>query len=312
MLDWTDRHQRYFMRLCAPEALLYTEMITTGALLHGDQTSFLAHHKHENPLAIQLGGSDPQAMARFAKIARTAGYDEVNINVGCPSDRVKQGTFGACLMASPQIVADCVQAMADEVDIPVSVKTRIGIDNQDSYDELTTFIDTVSAAGCDYFIIHARKAWLNGLSPKENREIPPLKYETVYQLKKDFPDLKIVINGGIETRQDIQQHLTHVDGVMIGRHAYHNPYSIVEIHRALYPDIITASSRTEIVQAMKPYIENELSNGVRLHQITRHMLGLFHSQPGARTWRRVLSEYANKPGAGLEILDKALQAVENI
>ncbi|WP_417359324.1 tRNA dihydrouridine(20/20a) synthase DusA [Gallaecimonas pentaromativorans] len=309
MLDWTDRHYRVFARQLSRHALLYTEMVTTGAIIHG-KGDYLAYSEAEHPLALQLGGSNPADLAHCARLAEQRGYDEVNINVGCPSDRVQNGRFGACLMAEPQLVADCVKAMQDAVSIPVTVKSRIGIDDMDSYPFLVDFVSTISEAGCDTFIVHARKAWLSGLSPKENREIPPLDYPRVYQLKKDFPNLHIGINGGIKTLDEMKGHLEHVDSVMVGREAYQNPYLLAEVDAALYGMDTAMPSRRAVVEAMFPYIEAELAAGARLNHISRHMLGLFNGQTGGRRWRRYLSENAHKPGAGLEVMEEALALTE--
>jgi len=307
MMDHTDRHFRYFLRIISPHALLYTEMITTGALIHGDRQRFLEHHVDEYPLAIQLGGSDPEDLATCAVIAEQAGYDEVNLNVGCPSDRVQSGRFGACLMAEPELVAEGISSMSQSVDIPVTVKTRIGIDDKDSYEELTTFIDCVKQAGCNTFIIHARKAWLNGLSPKENREVPPLQYETVYQLKRDFPDLDVIINGGFTTQDDIMEQYQYVDGVMIGRAAYQNPYLLAEIEQVLFANGSPLPSRYEILERFMTYVQQNLDQGVYLGHMTRHILGLFFGQPGARAYRRFISEFAYREGAGVEIIKCAME-----
>lgn len=275
MLDWTDRHCRFFLRLISKQALLYTEMVTTGALLHGDRQRFLQFDPSEHPLALQLGGSDPAGLAACAKMAEDFGYDEVNLNVGCPSDRVQNGSFGACLMAEPELVAECVGAMRKAVSIPVTVKSRIGIDDRDSYEELIKFIGTVAEAGCDTFIVHARKAWLKGLSPKQNREVPPLRYDTVYRLKQDFPTLQIVLNGGITTLDQAEDVLGNgVDGVMVGREAYHNPYILAEVDRRLFGASAEVITRAEIIEKLLPYIEQQRAEGVRLHSITRHILGL--------------------------------------
>ncbi len=308
MMDWTDRHCRYFHRLLAPNALLYTEMVTTGALLHGDVQRHLQFSPEEHPVALQLGGSEPLAMAACAKLAQDWGYDEVNINVGCPSERVQSGAFGACLMAEPQTVADCVKAMKDIVDIPVTVKTRIGIDDMDDYQNLYEFTAAMVAADCDSLTVHARKAWLKGLSPKENRDIPPLDYPAVYRLKKDYPQLEITINGGIKLSEDVAEHILHTDGVMIGREAYQNPYWLVELQRNLFDAEFTLS-RQQAVALMLPYIESQLSQGGSLKYITRHMLGLFQSVPGAKRWRRHLSENAYKDGAGVELVQEAAAMV---
>jgi len=310
MLDLTDRHARYFMRLLSRHAWLYTEMVTTQALIHGDPARHLAFNEAEHPLALQLGGSKPADMALCARMGEDAGYDEININVGCPSDRVFQGRFGACLMASPELVAECVAAMREAVDIPVTIKTRIGIDDQDAYESLHEFVRVNQAAGCGIFIIHARKAWLQGLSPKENREIPPLKYETVYRIKEDFPGLQIIINGGLTDLDTAQRQLEHVDGVMLGRVAYHQPWLLSEVDARFYDDHHSVTHRRDIVEQMFPYIESELQQGRELKYITRHMLGLFHGMPGARHWRRVLSEQAWKQGAGLEVIREALEQLQ--
>lgn len=308
MMDWTDRHCRYFMRCLTRHSLLYTEMVTAAALLHGDTDRLLAFDPAEQPVALQLGGSDPQALAQAAKLGEQAGYLEINLNVGCPSDRVQSGRFGACLMAEPQLVAECVAAMRDAVAIPVTVKTRIGIDDQDSYEFLHHFVTEVAAAGCETFAIHARKAWLSGLSPKQNREVPALRYERVYRLKKDFPALEILINGGIRTLKDIQEQLQHVDGVMIGRAAYQDPWLLAQVDAQIFGATPAVISREDVVHAMLGYIEHQLGQGVRLGAITRHMLGLYQGQPGARHWRRYLSENAHRDGAGTEVVEAALAA----
>jgi tRNA-dihydrouridine synthase A len=310
MMEWTDRHDRYFLRLISPNALLYTEMVTVNALIHGDIKRHLAFHELEHPLALQLGGSDPTKLAHSARLGEDYGYDEINLNVGCPSDRVKSGSFGACLMLNPNVVADCIYAMNQAVKIPVTIKCRIGVDHQDSYAELQQFIQTIAATGCNTFIIHARKAWLNGLSPKENREIPPLQYETVYQIKRDFPHLTIVINGGIKTVEDIDEHLCFVDGVMIGREAYSNPYLLAAIEDRYFTKG-ARRSRHEVIEALFPYIEEQLQNNVKLSNITRHILGLFQGQKNARIWRRHLSENANQPGAGIDVILAALDKIKD-
>ncbi|AKH62855.1 MULTISPECIES: tRNA dihydrouridine(20/20a) synthase DusA [Photorhabdus] len=309
MLDWTDRHCRYFHRLLTKQTLLYTEMVTTGAIIHG-KGDYLAYNKEENPIALQLGGSDPQALAHCAQIAQERGYDEINLNVGCPSDRVQNGRFGACLMGEAELVADCVKAMQDVASVPITVKTRIGIDEQDSYEFLCDFIDTVvQRSGCNIFTIHARKAWLSGLSPKENREIPPLDYPRVYQLKKDFPQLTIAINGGIKSLEEAKQHLQHVDGVMVGREAYQNPSILAHVDHELFDSSIPVVNSVEAVRALYPYIEQELSKGTYLGHITRHILGIFQGIPGARQWRRHLSENAHKLGADISVVEQALAMV---
>lgn len=309
MLDWTDRHCRYFHRLLSGQTLLYTEMITTGAILFG-KGNYLAYSQQEQPVALQLGGSDPQALAECAKRAEELGYNEINLNAGCPSDRVQNGRFGACLMAEPELVADCVKAMKSAVSIPVTVKTRIGIDDSDSYEFLQRFIQIVSEqGGCDNFTLHARKAWLSGLSPKENREIPPLDYPRVYQVKQDFPHLTVSINGGIKTLDEAKAHLMHVDGVMMGREAYQNPGILAEVDRELFGTRTDAPDVVSVIEAMYPYIEHELSQGTYLGHITRHMLGIFQGIPGARQFRRHLSENAHKAGADVEVLRQALTFV---
>ncbi|OQQ02671.1 tRNA dihydrouridine(20/20a) synthase DusA [Vibrio splendidus] len=309
MLDWTDRHCRYFHRLLSQQTLLYTEMVTTGAILHG-KGDFLEYNEQEHPLALQLGGSNPVDLAACAKLAGERGYDEVNLNVGCPSDRVQNGRFGACLMAEPELVADCVSAMKEVTDIPITVKTRIGIDDQDSYEFLTKFVSMVSEkGGCEQFTIHARKAWLSGLSPKENREIPPLDYDRAYQIKKDFSDLVIAVNGGITTLEQTKEHLQHLDGVMIGREAYHSPFILAEVDQQIFGLDTPIKKRSQVVEEMYPYIERELSNGASLGHISRHMLGLFQSMPGARQWRRYISENAHKKGAGIEVMQTALAKI---
>jgi tRNA-dihydrouridine synthase A len=305
MMDWTDRHCRYFMRLLTPSALLYTEMVTAAAIHHGDYATLLEFDPAEHPVALQVGGSDPALMAEAARRGARFGYDEININVGCPSDRVQSGQFGACLMARPAVVADCLRAMRAETDVPVTVKTRIGIDDEDSYAFLRRFVDAQMKAGCSKFIVHARVAILEGLSPKENRSVPPLRYEHVYRLKEELPEVEIVLNGGITTIEQFDAALQHVDGVMIGRQAYHDPYFLAMLERHLDPDW-SPPGRYEVVAQMIPYIEEELARDERLGRITRHMLGLFTGQPGARAWRRYISENAFKDGAGLEVLLAAL------
>lgn len=311
MMDHTDRHFRYFLRLISEHVLLYTEMATTGAILHGDREQHLGYSEREHPLALQLGGSDPVELAQCAVIAEDMGYDEINLNVGCPSKRVQNGRFGACLMAEPGLVAECVAAMSGRVQIPVTIKTRTGIDNRDSYAELTTFIDTVCSAGCHTFIVHARKAWLNGLSPKENRTVPPLQYETVYQLKKDYPDLEIIINGGFTGREQILAQFPHVDGVMIGRVAYQDPYLLAGMDQALFGSTNPVPTRQEILQEFKTYAARHVRRGTYLSHMTRHILGLFQGRPGARAFRRVLSENAHKPGVGTDLIEKAAACVRS-
>ncbi len=311
MLDWTDRHQRRFMRSITKHAVLYTEMITTGAILHGDQDGHLKFNDEEHPVAIQLGGSNPNDLAECAKICEDYGYDEINLNVGCPSDRVQNGRFGACLMAEPELVAECMAAMANVIDIPVTVKSRIGIDDLDSYELLHQFIDTVQKSGVDTFIIHARKAWLSGLSPKQNREIPPLKYETAYQVKKDFPHLEIIVNGGVTTLDQADVHMQHLDGVMVGREAYHNPYHLIDADKRFYGDSSSGlPTRIEVAHDYMNYVQSQLDKDVYLGHMTRHILGLFHAQPRGKLWRRHLSENAYKKGAGIEVIEKALELFE--
>ena len=307
MLDWTDRHCRFFHRLISQHALLYTEMVTTGALIHGDHHRFLQFNAVENPLAFQLGGSNPDDLALCARMVEDYGYDEVNLNVGCPSDRVQNGRFGACLMAEPDLVAECVVAMSRAVAIPVTIKSRIGIDERDSYPELAHFITTVANAGCRTFIVHARKAWLSGLSPKENREVPPLRYDQVYQLKKDFPQLEIIVNGGITTLDQTEEMLKHVDGVMMGREAYHNPYILADVDKRFFGAVSDPLSRQAIVALLIPYIQEQLKTEARLNSVSRHILGLFHGEPGARGWRRYISENVSKPGADENVILEGLK-----
>ena len=309
MLDWTDRHYRYFARQISRHTWLYTEMVTTGALLYGDVERHLRFDEAEHPVALQLGGSEPSELAQCARLAQQWGYDEVNLNVGCPSERVQKGAFGACLMAEPQLVADCVKAMRDVVDIDVTVKHRIGIDQIEHYDYLAGFVDQVAAAGCSTFIVHARNAILKGLSPKENREIPPLKYDYVYRLKRERPELEILLNGGVKTNAEIAEHLRHVDGVMVGREAYHNPWLMAEWDAAFYGDDSTAVSRQQVVDAMLPYIRARLAEGHKLRNIARHILGLFQGMPGARQWRRMLSDAKLLDGADETLLLQALAAM---
>ncbi len=304
MLDWTDRHCRFFHRLLSQKTLLYSEMVTTGAILHGDRERLLGFSPVEKPLVLQIGGSDASDLAASARIGQDFGYDEINLNVGCPSDRVQKGRFGACLMLEPETVAEGVRAMRESVAIPVTVKTRLGVDEHDSYEALVAFIGRVAEAGCDTFIIHARKAWLKGLSPKENREVPPLRYDMAARLKVDFPDLAFILNGGIETLDDALGHLGPFDGVMLGRAAYHDPYLLAEVDRRVFGVDREPLSREAVVEAMLPYIETHVAAGQRLHGVTRHMLGLFHGQHGGRIWRRRLGEAATRPDAGAkEILE---------
>jgi tRNA-dihydrouridine synthase A len=308
MMDWTDRHCRYFLRLLTPNARLYTEMVTAAAIVHGDSHRFLRYDAAEHPVALQLGGSDVAWMTSAAAIAAQYSYDEININVGCPSDRVQSGQFGACLMAVPDKVAACFVSMSDKVETPITIKTRIGIDDQDSYDFLRRFVDTLIEAGCKTFVVHARKAILEGLSPKENRTIPPLNHERVFQLKRDYPELRIVLNGGIKSIADVDTALGQVDGVMIGREAYQNPYFLAELEEHLRKDW-AKPTRHDVVEQMLPYIEQELASGERLSRITRHMSGLFLGRPGARAWRRHLSENAYKAEADTDVIIDALKAM---
>jgi tRNA-dihydrouridine synthase A len=313
MMDWSDRHCRYFWRHLSRQALLYTEMVTTGALIHGNRERFLQYNDIEHPIALQLGGSNPDELAQCARFAEDWGYDEVNLNVGCPSDRVQNNMIGACLMGHPQLVADCVKAMQDHCSIPVTVKHRIGIDDQDSYDHMRDFVATVAEAGCEVFIVHARKAVLQGLSPKENREVPPLKYDYVYRLKQEFPHLDILLNGGLKTHDESLQSLQHIDGVMIGREAYQNPGILLDVDRLYFdttPDSTGPMLKADIIRSLYPYIEEQLSLGATLSHISRHTLGLFNAQKGARLYRRHLSENAYKKGSGPEVMEQALAFVE--
>lgn len=310
MMDCTDRHDRYFLRLFSPHILLYSEMLTAPAIIHGDRDYLLGFDAAEHPLALQLGGSDPQQLAEAAGIGRDYGYDEINLNVGCPSDRVQSGAFGACLMAEPELVADCVRAMQTASGLPVTVKHRTGIDDQDSWPLLLRFVEQQIEAGVDALIIHARKAWLQGLSPKQNRDIPPLQYDWVYRLKQDFADTEIIINGGIKTLQQCLQHLEHVDGVMLGREPYAHPYLLAEVDRLIFNDHSRPiPSRQQILQAFYPYVEAKLSGGMPLSKVTRHIIGLFHGQPNGRQWRRYLSEHAFRQDAGIEVIEQAASLV---
>ncbi len=305
MMDWTDRHCRYFHRLLAPSALLYTEMITAAALEHGDQDRLLAFDSFEQPVVLQVGGSDPALMARAAALGGQAGYQAININVGCPSDRVQSGSFGACLMREPELVAECYQAMCAATDVDVSVKTRIGIDDLDSWEFFLSFVEPLLRAGLSELVVHARIAILNGLSPKQNRSVPPLNYERVFKLKQRYPELRITVNGGIQSIEEIREHLSHVDAVMIGREAYNNPYFLANIERH-FGSGRTPPDRDSIVRKMCVYAEKNLRAGSRLNHISRHMLGLFNGLPGARHWRRHLSENAHRKNAGAEVLEAAL------
>jgi tRNA-dihydrouridine synthase A len=308
MMEWTDRHCRYFLRQISRHCRLYSEMVTSAALLHGDPERLIGFHPAEHPLALQLGGSDPGELASAARLGEALGYDEINLNLGCPSDRVRSGRFGACLMAEPERVTDCVAAMTASVAVPVTVKTRIGIDDQDSNEVLAALVERLAGAGCRTFIVHARKAILKGLSPKENRSIPPLRYDVVYQLKNEFPGLTIVLNGGIRQLDEAAAHLGHVDGVMVGREAYHNPFVLSRVDARFFADPRKEADRALIVERMLPYIERELSAGTELKHISRHMLGLYQGVPGARAWRRHLSEHAHRAGAGPGIILDALAA----
>jgi len=309
MMDWTDRHCRVFHRQMTRHALLYTEMVTALAIRHGDRQRLLGFNSLEQPVALQLGGSDPKLLAEASKWGEDFGYSEINLNVGCPSDRVQTGRFGACLMAEPELVRDCLGAMRAAVQVPVTIKCRIGIDDQDEEDDFTNFVETVMGSGVTTFIVHARKAWLKGLSPKENREVPPLNYERVNRIKKKHIGNNIIINGGIATIDDAVEHLKHVDGVMLGRAAYNTPWLLSEVDSRIFGEAREISDPLEVVERMKPYVSQQLAQGVWLQNITRHMLGLFHGLPGGRLWRRVLSEEAPKPGAGLEVLEKAAKEV---
>jgi tRNA-dihydrouridine synthase A len=309
MMEWTDRHCRYFLRLISRRAFLYTEMVTADAVLYGNRERVLGFSPEEHPVGLQLGGCDPQKLAKAAKIGAEYGYDEINLNIGCPSDRVQSGRFGACLMAEPELVAACVAAMRQAVEIPVSVKCRIGIDDQDTEESLDRFIDAVARVGCETFVVHARKAWLKGLSPKENRDVPALDYGRVHRLKQRRPDLEIVLNGGIESFVAAESQLPHVDGVMLGRAAYADPYLLVEVDRDLFGSAERLASRLDVLDQFVPYVAQQLAQGARLNQMTRHILGLFHGQPRARAFRRYLAENAHLDGAGLETLEAARQIV---
>jgi tRNA-dihydrouridine synthase A len=311
MMDWTDRHCRFFHRILTRRTRLYTEMVTTGALVHGPRTRLLAFDPAEHPLALQLGGSEPADLAHCAKMAEDLGYDEVNLNIGCPSERVQKGAFGACLMREPNLVRECVAAMRAAVRIPVTVKCRIGVDDQDPRDALFGFVDTVSVAGCETFVVHARKAWLKGLSPKDNRDIPPLDYNLVYELKRARPHLTIVLNGGVAILDQAKTHLMHVDGVMMGRAAYQSPWVLADADKALFGEAPPMRTRREAVTALMPYIGRELQAGAPLNAMTKHLLGLFNGLPGARAFRRHLSENAVKPGADLAVVETALSFIRD-
>jgi tRNA-dihydrouridine synthase A len=306
MMDWTDRHCRFFHRLLSPHALLYTEMVTAPAVLHGDRARLLGFDPAEHPVALQLGGAEPHELALAARVGEAQGYDEINLNVGCPSDRVQSGRFGACLMREPALVADCIAAMRAAVSIPVTVKCRLGVDEQDEYGDLERFVEIVRSTGCNVFVVHARKAWLEGLSPKENRDIPPLNYARVYRLKRDFPALTIIINGGIATVADVHGHLQHVDGVMLGRTAYHEPYRLAEIEHEIFGTPLP--DRDAVLARLEPYVDAHLARGDRLQHISRHILGLYQGLPGARAFRRFLSERAHRADAGYDIVEQAIAA----
>lgn len=308
MMDWTDRHCRAFHRVLAPDALLYTEMVHAQAILHGDRERLLGFDDSEHPVALQLGGSDPNHLAQAAKVGEEWGYDEVNLNVGCPSDRVQAGRFGACLMKEPPLVAECIAAMIDAVKIPVTVKCRLGVDEQEDYDAFLQFVDTVAATGCQDFIVHARKAWLSGLSPKENRDIPPLRYDWVHRLKKECPALRISLNGGLATVEACVEQLAHVDAVMVGRMAYHEPYRLHLLDCSLSGR--EPRTREDLLREYLPYVQRHLDKGLALKHITRHILGLYHAQPGGRAYRQILSEGAPRSDAGLALLEKAIAATQ--
>ena len=313
MMDWTDRHCRYFHRLLSSKALLYTEMVTTGALVHGDVARHLDYNLEEHPVALQLGGSEPQDLAHCAKLGEQWGYDEINLNCGCPSERVQRGAFGACLMAEPQLVADCVKAMVDVVSVPVTVKHRIGIDKLESYDFVRDFVGAVSLAGCNTFIVHARSAWLKGLSPKENREVPPLRYALVHRLKQDFPDLNIAINGGITTNTQITEQLQQLDGVMVGREAYHNPWLLASWDADYFGAVPSGLTREDVEARMCDYMLREFaSHGTPWSAIARHMLGLRHGLPGSRRWRQVWSDHKLKGLHPRQVMDLAHSATEQL
>jgi len=319
MMDWTDTHCRVFHRILAPHARLYTEMVHANAVIHGDRDKLLALDPVEHPVALQLGGSEPTLLAQAARIGQEHGFDEINLNVGCPSDRVQAGRFGACLMREPELVADSVAAMIAACSVPVTVKCRLGIDDDKHYDVFRAFIDRIAAAGCGLFVVHARNAWLKGLSPKENREVPPLRYEWAYQLKRERPDLGVIVNGGIATLADATTHLAHADGAMLGRAAYHDPYLLHRLDVAWFggppfdgrPFDGMLRSRAELLRALRPHVETWLAQGIALKHITRHLLGLFHGERGGRAFRQVLSEGAHKPGADWSLLESALAQTQS-
>jgi tRNA-dihydrouridine synthase A len=308
MMEWTDRHCRHFHRQLSRRARLYTEMVTSGAILHGRRDDLLRFDPTEHPVALQLGGSEADALARSAEIGARYGYDEINLNCGCPSDRVQEGRFGACLMLEPDRVAVSVRAMRGASDVPVTVKCRIGVDDSEDYAFLRRFVEAVAAQGCSVFIVHARTAWLSGLSPKENREIPPLHYDTVYRLKQDYPQLTVVLNGGVQTLDDCQRHLRQVDGVMLGRTAYENPWLLAGVDPRLFGERAAVTSREQALQRLRPYVERELAQGTRLSHITRHLLGLYRHQPGGKTFRRLISQGVTAPGADWSLIEAALAA----
>lgn len=310
MMDCTDRHDRYFMRLMSKHILLYSEMVTAQAVIHGDRDYLLGFDDAEHPIALQLGGSNPADLALAARIGEQYGYDEINLNVGCPSDRVQSGAFGACLMATPELVAECVQVMQAVVDVPVTVKHRIGIDDQDSWEELVAFVEAQIEAGVDSLIVHARKAWLQGLSPKQNRDIPPLHYDWVNRLKREYSDTEFIINGGIKTLDECEQHLEHVDGVMLGREPYSNPYMLADVDRRLFGDeSVPVLNRQEVLERFLPYVESHMKLGMPLSKVARHIMGLYHGQPNGKQWRRYLSEHANRKDAGIEVFREAERLV---
>ncbi|MEC7766696.1 MAG: tRNA dihydrouridine(20/20a) synthase DusA [Pseudomonadota bacterium] len=310
MMDWTDRHDRVFLRLFTTRALLYTEMVTSAALEHGDANYLLKHHASEHPVALQLGGSNPKELAKAAELGEQACFDEINLNVGCPSGRVQSGKFGASLMADPQIVSNCVSAIKQSTRLPVTVKCRIGVDDKDTHADLVNFINVVATGGCELFVIHARKAYLQGLSPKENREIPPLNYERVFAVKQEFPELSFIINGGITSINEALSLLEKVDGVMIGREAYNNPYFLREVDNRIFGDLTSEKSRTDYLYQYLPYIESQLTDGASLHHMTRHLMGLFKGQKGGKLYRRHLSEYSHKKEASINVLLDAIAYVE--
>ena len=310
MMEWTDRHYRYLVRLMTKHTRLYTEMVTTGALVHGDRERFLQFNEIEHPLALQLGGSDPIEMAQSAQWGEQAGYDEININVGCPSDRVQAGRFGVCLMREPALVAECITSMRDKISIPITVKCRIGVDDDDDYDFLQRFVNSIKQAGCDTLIVHARKALLKGLNPKQNREIPPLNYDRVYQLKNDYSNMKIIINGGINSIEEIKQHLLHVDGVMIGRQAYKHPEFLLNVDKEIYGDTDKESSlMNDVINQYAVYVEKNMQQGTPLKSMTKHILNVYQGIPGAKHWRRHLSENMHKPNASVELIYQGLEKI---